>query len=509
MSATENNRRIAKNTFMLYIRMLLTMGVSLYTVRVVLDTLGIIDYGIYNVVGGVVTMFSFLSGTMASASQRFFAFEIGKNNMEQLKKTFSMTMNIYIVLGIVILILAETVGLWFLNHRMTIPPDRIVAAHWVYQFAVLSFLMTMFTIPYDASIIAHEKMNVYAWVSIIEVTLKLLIVYLLVLFPFDKLKLYAVLMFGVTTIVTFIYRTYCIKKFEECHLSFYWEKTLFKELFSYSGWNLFGALASIFSNQGVNIILNIFFGPVVNSARAIAYRINSTISQFVQNFMTATRPQIIKYYASGENVEMLNLVFLSSKISYYLLFILSMPVLLETNFIFNIWLKEVPNYTILFTRLIIITALIDSLSFSLKTAAQATGKIKVYQATVGSVMLITLPLSYFLYKMNYPVETIFYLTIANSIICLFLRLEMLKRMIGLSVTQFVLKVVLPTLLVSCISYILPFFLMREFEIGILRFVIIILSGFLTTAASIYILGLSKNERQPILQTIKKIKIFRS
>ena len=206
---------------------------------------------------------------------------------------------------------------------------------------------------------------------------------------------------------------------------------------------------------------------------------------------------------------MLNLVFLSSKISYYLLFILSMPVLLETNFIFNIWLKEVPDYTILFTRLTIITALIDSLSFSLKTAAQATGKIKVYQATVGSVMLITLPLSYFLYKMNYPVETIFYLTIANSIICLFLRLEMLKRMIGLSVTQFVLKVVLPTLLVSCISYILPFFLMREFEIGILRFVIIILSGFLTTAASIYILGLSKNERQPILQTIKKIKIFRS
>jgi O-antigen/teichoic acid export membrane protein len=224
---SENNKRIAKNTMFLYFRMLLTMGVSLYTVRIVLDTLGTVDYGLYNVVGGVVTMFSFLSGTMSAASQRFFAFELGRKNYDQLKKTFSMTMIIYVMIAIVILILAETVGLWFLYNKMTIPADRIDAAFWVYQFSILSFMMTMFTIPYNALIIAHEKMNVYAYVSIVEVTLKLIIVFLLVYFAFDKLILYAILIFGVTSFITLIYRIYCIRKFKEAKFTFFWNKSLF------------------------------------------------------------------------------------------------------------------------------------------------------------------------------------------------------------------------------------------------------------------------------------------
>jgi O-antigen/teichoic acid export membrane protein len=317
-----NNKRIARNTLLLYFRMLLTMAVSFYTVRVVLDTLGVRDYGIYNVVGGVVTMFSFLSATMASASQRFFAFEIGRKNFEQLKKTFGITMTIYFIIGLVILILAETVGLWFLNTRMTIPLERLEAARWVYQFSILSFMVTMFSIPYNAAIVAHERMNAYAYVSIMEVLLKLGAVYMLVAFSFDKLKLYSILIFVVISITSMTYRIYCRKNFEECRVSFYWEKGLFKEIVTYSGWNLFGALASIFNNQGINIMLNLFFGPVVNAAQAIAYQINTAINQFVQNFLMAARPQITKYYANGELEQMLKLVFQSSKISFFLLFIM-------------------------------------------------------------------------------------------------------------------------------------------------------------------------------------------
>jgi O-antigen/teichoic acid export membrane protein len=503
---SENNKRIAKNTLLLYFRMLLIMAVSLYTVRIVLHALGAVDYGIYNVAGGVVTMFAFFSGTMASASQRFFAFELGRNNITQLKKTFSMTMIMYAMIALVILILAETVGLWFLNTKMTIPSDRMEAARWVYQFSVLSFMMTMFTIPYNASIIAHENMKVFAFVSIIEVSLKLAIVYLLVFFSFDKLKLYAILMFGVTTIVTFIYRTYCIHKFLECRFSFNWEKSLFKKLISYSGWNLFGALANAFNNQGINIILNIFFGPLVNAARGVAYQVNSAVNQFVLNFMTATRPQITKYYAIGEKQQMLKLVFQSSKLSFLLLFVLSMPVLLEANFIFRLWLKEVPDYVILFTRLVIITALIDSLSYPLMTAAQATGKIKKYQATVGGVMLLNLPTSYIFLKFGFPPQIVFYIALLNSIICLLLRLWLLRNMVGLKIEEFFLKVILSSSLVSVFAYAIPLLLLNQLVEGISRFVLVGITGLITSAASIYYLGLSVNERHYIIQALKKNKI---
>jgi O-antigen/teichoic acid export membrane protein len=503
--SSENNKRIAKNTLMLYFRMLLTMGVSLFTVRVVLDTLGVVDYGLYNVVGGIVTMFSFLSGTMASASQRFFSFELGRNNIAQLKKTFSMTMTIYVMIAVLILVLAETVGLWFLNHKMTIPLERMDAARWVYQFSILSFMMTMFTIPYNAAIIAHENMKVYAWVSIIEVLLKLLVVYLLLLFSFDKLKLYAVLILGVTTLVTFIYRSYSKKKFEECNFSFYWNLSLFKEIVSYSGWNLFGAMAGIFNNQGVNIVLNIFFGPVVNAARGIAFQVSASVNQFVKNFMTATRPQIIKYYAAGEKDEMLKLVFQSSKFSFMLLFIISMPVLLETEFIFSLWLKKVPDYTILFTRITIITSLVDSLSPSLMTAAQATGKIRLYQIVVGGVMLLNLPISYVFLKLGYPPQTVFYLALVNSVVCLYLRLALLTRMVELPLRSFNISVIIPVLLISVAAYIIPIIFLNNVDAGFLRFIIICSTGMVSSSIAIYIFGLTKNEKLFLINAIKKYK----
>ncbi|MDU0808910.1 hypothetical protein [Aquirufa regiilacus] len=479
------------------------MAVSLYTVRVVLNTLGVVDYGIYNVVGGVVTMFSFLSGTMASASQRFFAFELGRKNYEQLKMIFSMTMNIYILIAIVILLLSETVGLWFLNTQMTIPVARIEAANWIYQFSIFSFMMTMFTIPYDAAIIAHERMNVYAWVSILEVLLKLFVVFLLLVFSLDKLKLYSILVFGVTTIVTLIYRSYCKRKFQECNFSLYWNTNLFKEIASYSGWNLFGALAGVFNNNGINIILNMFFGPIVNTARGIAYQVNSSINQFVQNFMLAARPQITKFYADGENEKMLKLVFQSSKFSFLLLFLLTMPVLLKTHFIIALWLKIVPENVVMFTRLNIVSALIESFSYSLQTAAQATGKIRNYQSVVGGMMLLNLPLAYLFLEMGYPVQIVFYLAILNSMFSLVLRLVMLNKMIEFPISSFILHVILPSVIVTIVAYIPTFILSQNLKENFTNFLVVSVIGLITSITTIYLLALTKNEKSFLLESIKK------
>lgn len=506
---SENNKRIAKNTLLLYFRMLLIMGVSLFTVRIVLSVLGAIDYGLYNVVGGIVVMLSFLSNTMASASQRFFAFELGRKNYDQLKRTFSMTMNIYGIIAVLILILAETIGLWFLNTQLTIPLERMKAANWVYQFSIFSFMMTMLKVPYNAIIVAHERMNVYAYVSIVEVILKLIIVYLLVLFSYDKLKLYAVLMFAVTTTITLIYRGYCKKQFKECSYHYLWNKKLFKELVGYSGWNLFGSLSGVFKNQGVNILLNIFFGPIVNAARAIAYQISNAINQFVSNFMMATRPQITKYYANNEKENMLNLVFQSSKFSYLLLFMLSMPALLETNYILTLWLKEIPEYVIIFTRLIIITSLIDSLSYALMSAAQATGKIKQYQSTVGGIMLLSLPVSYVFLKMNYPPQSVMYIAIVTSLVCLFLRLILLKKMVGLSIKKYLKQIILSITLVSIFAYIFPMILIFNLNEGLCRFLLVGFTGLVSTILASVLIGLNSFERKYVLAFIKRKLSFKT
>ncbi|MBN1601400.1 MAG: hypothetical protein JW915_07310 [Chitinispirillaceae bacterium] len=508
-TVAENNKRIAKNTLLLYIRMLLTMIVSLYTVRVVLHTLGIVDYGLYNVVGGVVTMFSFFSNTMAVASQRFFTFELGRNDLVQLKKIFSMTMTIYIMLAAIVLLLAETVGLWFVNTQMTIPADRMDAVRWVYQFSIFSFIMTMLTVPYNGAMIAHEKMNVYAYVSIIEVTLKLIIVYLLVMFSFDKLKTYAVLIFTLTTIVTFIYRTYSKCSFQECRYIFYWDTPQFKQLLSYSGWNLLGAVAGVLNGQGINIILNIFFGPAVNTARGIAYHVNSTINQFVQNFMKATNPQIIKYYAANEKERMMKLVFLSSKLSFLLLFVLSMPVLLETKFIFALWLKEVPEYVVLFTRLIIIAALIDTLSYSLMTAAQATGDIKKYTIVVGSLMLLNLPISYLFLKLGFNPAIVFYISIIITFACLIARTVILKQMISaFDIKYFYIKIIPRLLLVVLVSSVLSYVLRLIFSEGIIKPLLTIIVGILITSIAIYTFGLNHEERRMVFKLFNRKKVIK-
>lgn len=320
MNNSENNKRIVRNTGMLYIRMLLTMTVSLYTSRVVLNTLGVVDFGIYNVVGGVVLMFSFLNSSMSSATQRFLSIELGKQDYLQLKKVFSMSVNIHAIIAIAIFILAETIGLWFLNARLVIPADRIVAANWVYQFSIFAFMLTIMNVPYNATIIAHERMKVYAYVSIIEVFLKLTIVVVLVFSGFDKLKLYSLLVFVVSIIVWIIYKVYCKRNFHETSYIYFWEKSLYKTLINYAGWNLFGNIAGVTFNQGINIMLNLFFGPTINAARSIAYQINSAVSGFVSNFQIAMNPQIVKSYALEDLKYMHQLIFQGAKYSFFFFF---------------------------------------------------------------------------------------------------------------------------------------------------------------------------------------------
>jgi O-antigen/teichoic acid export membrane protein len=506
---TENNKRIAKNTIMLYFRMLLIMGVTLYTVRVVLNVLGVEDYGIYNVVGGVVIMLSFLSNTMATASQRFFAFDIGRNDLPKLKKTFRMTLLIYVLIAIIILILAETVGLWFLNTKMKIPDNRMEAANWVYQFSILTFMMTMFTVPYNALIISHERLNVYAYVSIVEAILKLVILYLLVLFSVDKLILYSILVFIVTAIITLFYRTYCLRQFEGSSYKFYWNKAHFYELISYSGWNLFGAIAAIGNAEGINIVVNLFFGPVVNASNAISYRVSTAINQFVMNFLTAVKPQITKYYAGNEMLQMFNLVCRSSKYSFFLLLILSMPILLETDFIFKLWLQSTPEYVILFTRLTVVNALINSLSYSLMVAAQATGKIKKYQSIVGSAMLLNVPLAYFAFVKGLPPQSALYIGILISILCLYLRLKLLKSMIDFSIIVYRKLVLHSVVIVLIVSFVLPVLILNNMNYSLFRFIIVSLSSGISTLGSIYVFGFTNEERFYTNSVIKnQLKKFR-
>jgi O-antigen/teichoic acid export membrane protein len=499
---SRNTKRIVKNTIMLYFRMLLIMAVSLFTVRIVFKALGVVDYGIYNLVSGIVVMFSFLSSTMASASQRFFAFELGRNDIQQLRRTFSMTVTIYVIIALVVMLLAETVGLWFLNNMLVIPAERMNAANWIYQFSILSFISTIMTIPYNAAIIAHENMNVYAYVSILEVVLKLVIAYLLVLFSFDKLKLYGLLTFLVIWAIRYIYRTICKHKYEECKFGFYWDKGLFKTLMSYSGWSLFGAMSGILKNQGINVILNMFFGPTINAAKAVAYNVNSAVNQFASNFYTAIRPQITKHFAAGEQQQMMSLVFQSSKLSYFLLFFISMPVLLETNFILTLWLKEPPEYTEIFTWLVIINTLIDSLSYPLMSAAQATGKIKKYQSVVGGMLLFNLPVSYCFLKLGFQPQVTLYVSIVISLICLFLRLLILKGMIDLDIRKYFKKVLLIIFSVSIVAYIIPLFLRLKLEEGFIRFLIVGGLGVITSIAAMYLIGFNVKERAVIIKMVR-------
>lgn len=503
---TNNNTKIAKNTLLLYVRMLLTMLVSLYTSRVVLNTLGVEDFGIYNVVGGVVIMLAFLSSALSSGTQRFLSFELGREDYPQLARVFSMSVTIHVFLALFILIVAESIGPWFIDTHLTIPHHRLEAAHWVFHASVLSFIVSVVNVPYNASIISHERMNVYAYVSIIEVTLKLLAVFLLQLFLFDKLKLYAILILVISIIIPVFYIVYCVRHFLECKYRYFWDKSLFKTLSSYACWSLFGNLAAVTYTQGINILLNIFFGPTVNAARGIAYQVNSAVTGFITNFQLAMKPQIVKSYAQDEKEYMMKLLFRGSKYSFFLLYMLCLPILFETDNILLWWLKIVPDYAPMFCRLVLICALIDSLSGTLITAAQASGRIKVYQSVVGGLLLLILPISYFLLKAGLPPYSVFIVTIIVSIVAFFARLLILRKLILLPLYGFIKDVIWRILIVVLPSLIMPTIMLYHFEPSVARFFLLTLCIVISLLVLVYFLGLKTDEKEFIQMKAKGLFI---
>lgn len=498
-----NNKRIAKNTILLYIRMFFIMAVTLFTSRVVLNTLGVVDFGIYNVVGGVVAMMGVLNGAMSVSTQRYLTFELGRGDLLRLKQVFSVCLTIFFLLSIIVVLLAETIGLWFLHNKMVIPADRMAAADWVYQYSILACVLSLVVNPFNATIIAHERMNVYAYVSILEVLLKLGVVYLLLVIPADRLVTYGLLILTSQVIVTSTYIIYCWKHFSETHYRFYWECPLFIELISYSGWNLYGSAAGLVKGQGLNILLNMFFSPAVNAARGIAYQINSAITQFFTNFYTAVRPQITKYYAKGEIDEMIGLVFRSSKFSFYLIMLFSLPIILETPYIVNLWLGQLPEYVVPFTRIIIAISAIDSMASPLMTTAHATGKIKLYQSSVGTVIIFNIPVSYLLLKFGGTPLTVFYVSLCISITCLFLRLWIVWRLVNFPVRRYVTEVIGRCILICVLSLIVPLVVHIMLTQSFLNTVIVCCLSIIASLVSIYSVGINSHERGLIHKFVKK------
>lgn len=500
----ENNKRIAKNTLLLYLRMLFMMAINLYTSRVVLNTLGVEDYGIYNVVGGVVTMFGFINSSMSSATQRYITFGISKDNFENLQKIFSTTLQIHILIALIIVILGETVGLWFMYEKMQIPADRMEAAFWVLQCSIFSTVIVIISVPYNADIIAHEKMSAFAYISILEAILKLAIVYILIISSVDKLILYAFLLSAIQVLIRFCYSRYCNKHFKETIYKHIGDKILFKEMISFAGWSVFGNLSAVLFSQGLNMLLNLFFGPIVNAARAIAVQVQGAIQNFVLNFQMALNPQITKTYAKKEMNEMHKLMFRSARFSFYLLFFISLPILFETDFILTIWLKTVPENTVIFLRIIICTSLIYSLANPLIIANQATGKVKNYQIVCGGILLLILPISYICLKLGLPAYSVFIVHFIMEAIAQIGRMIMLRPLIKISIIEYIKNIYIPVILVVLFSTIMPFIVYKNLDASVIRFFTVCIVCFLSVGLIVYIVGLSKNERVFIHSKVQEV-----
>ena len=507
MSDTSSaNKRIAKNTLVLYVRMLFTMGISLFTSRVILQTLGVEDYGISSVVGGVISMFTFINAAMVSSTQRYLNFELVRGDANQLRSVFSTSLQIHALIALAIIVLSETVGLWFLNEKLVIPEARMNAAMWVYQCSILSCAVSIMSTPYNAVIVAHEKMSAFAYISILDVSLKLLVVYLLVVLPFDKLIILAILNLLVQLFIRYIYTIYCHRHFPESYFQFWFNKTLFKEMFGFAGWSFWGNLAAILYTQGLNMMLNIFFGPIVNAARGIAVQVQSAVQQFVGGFQTALNPQITKNYASNNLPQMHSLMFRSARFSFLLLFFLSLPVLMETNFILTLWLKTVPDDAVIFTQIMICISLIYTTANPCIIANQATGKVKIYQMVVGGILLLILPISYVVLKLGAPAYSVFIVHFCIESVAQFSRMYMLRKLIHLPLWQYMKNIYIPIVSTVVIAIILPLVVRMQVAEGWLRFLAVGFTCVLSVGASSYFIGFTKQERVFFLD--KSLRLLR-
>lgn len=484
--------------------MLFGMLVSLYTSRVVLQALGVEDYGIYNVVGGVVAMFSLLSGSLSAAVSRFLTFELGRNDLVRLRKVFSSALCVHALLALFVLVLSETLGLWFLNYQMNIPADRMIAANWVFQFSLFSFLLGLFSVPYNASIISHERMGIFAFVGIGDTLLQLGIVLFIAFGGIcsDKLIVYASLLVVKGMLFQLFYFYYCRKSFKECRFRLSLDKPLLKEMTGFAGWNFIGASSAILRDQGGNILLNLFYGPALNAARGVANQVSNAIGSFVGNFMIALNPQITKSYAAAEYGYTFSLIFRGARFSYYLLLWLALPVLLNTQYILSIWLNVVPEHTILFVQLVLVFSMCETISNPLITVMLATGKIRNYQIVVGGLQMMNFPLSYIFLKMGFLPEIIVMVAISLSLICLGARLILLRDMIQLPVARFLRHVCGNIIVVTILSLTVPLYARWELPNNLFGFIFSCIICFGWGGIILYRFGCSVSERKFLISKLQ-------
>lgn len=495
-----NNKRIAKNTLYLYLRMLLVMAIGLYTVRAILDILGIVDYGIYNVIGGVVTMFAFMNKTLSTSSQRYFSVALAKNDQKDLKRVFSLNLTIFLILGLIIFLLLETVGLWFVNNKMTIPDERMVAANVVYQLSIIAMFLHIVVIPYMALVVAHEKMNVFAIIGVVEAVGKLAIVFLLTIIYFDKLIIYGILVLLLSFGTTLWYVIYCLKHYPESYYRWYWNKNEAIELIGFSGWHFLGTFSMSCRSQGINILLNVFFNPAVNAARAIAFQVNSHIMQLSSNFLTAIKPQIYKSYTKGEFDELFKLIMRGTIISTFLISLIAFPVLSCTSYILGLWLKEVPDYAVTFTKLALINGLIDSIMGVQIAPVLATGRIKRFYLIESSIMFSNIPISYFALLLGCKPTITMLISITISCIATIVRAYLLKLIIGFPWVSF-LSLISKIALASFVMFLCVDMLGRELHYNLLS-AVIIMFVIMTIVVIVYGIIISRKDRQDIIKTVK-------
>lgn len=496
-----SNRRIAKNTMMLYVRMLLSIVVSLYTSRVVLNTLGIEDYGIYGVVGGVVAMFSFLNASMSGATSRFLTYEMGRGDMQRLKEVFSSALIVHIAIAVIVFILAETIGLWFLVYKLVIPEERMFAAHAVYQLSILSTMISITQVPYNATIISHEKMDIYAYAELLNVTLKLLIVFLLPILGHDKLIVYAALVLGVSFLIAIIYRMYCLKNYVESHFSFVYKRDIIYPMLSFSAWDLYGNMSYSWRQQGINFLINIFFGPVLNAASSIATTIQGIILGLSGNVTMAYRPQIIKNYASQDYEKVNNLLQMAVKLTLVLFLMIVIPIFIEINTVLKLWLGTVPEYTADFFRLVVISSIFSLINNVLTIPIHASGKIKKLSFLTGSLFLFSLIPMYFGLKIGYSPNFVYVVVIVFSILALLSNCLILWGITKFIEVHVIAKEVVKILILSSIIFVLLYCISEFLDLSVLRLLVVLTFSVLLYASCFWIFLTTKDERLILLKRI--------
>ena len=490
-----DGKRIAKNTLFLYIRMLVSVVVSLFTVRVIWEVLGVDNYGIFNVVGGVVLMFQFINNAMVASSQRFISFELGRGNIERLRGVFSTSLITHILLALVILFVAETIGLWFVSTQLNIPPDKTSAAFWVYQCSVAALMVTTLSVPYNSCIVAHEHLMAFGYFGILEVILKLAIVYMLIILPGDKLIVYAILVLAVSIVMRTIYGIYCKRHFEECVFTKKRERGLLSEMFAFAGWSFIGNFGFSVREQGLNVLLNIFFNVAVNAAKGIATQVNTVLNGFTSSFQTALAPQITKLYASGNTDEMMKIVEKGGKFSFFLLLLIVVPLYACCPYVLELWIKNVAPYTVGFLRLLLIVALIDVFVNPIVTALQATGKIRNFQIIICLIMVSSLPLAWIWLKFNLDPMVAIYATLITSIIGLYARIKLMHDLIDFDYKRLLSAFFSRTLIIA-VTLIPGAYLLYDLRPPGFGWLITFCTiCIFITLTAIYLLGLNKDERK--------------